>query len=69
VSVGFQVDPKVTSPGGGWTVGNAYNLSSMTAYKLQSTSPLRGKGLTISSPTYAWLSTSGTIDIGAGALR
>ena len=69
-SVGFQVDPKLVSAGNGGTVGNAYNLGSMNAYQLQSTSPLRGKGLVFSTstPFTSSLSTSTSPDVGAGLL-
>src|SRR6185369_14738082 len=34
---GLNVDPKLTAPGAGGTIGNADNLASLNAYKLQST--------------------------------
>jgi hypothetical protein len=69
-SVGFQVDPKLTNAGGGGTIGNAYNLASLTAYRLQSTSPLRGKGLSFSTSSAfsSSLVTSSSVDVGAGVL-
>src|SRR5688572_20143382 len=69
-SVGFQLDPKLVNAGGGWTVANAYSLGSMNAYQLQSTSPLRGKGLVFSTSTAftSSLSTSTSPDVGAGLL-
>jgi hypothetical protein len=44
---GYQVDPKFTAPGTGQTFDNADLLTNLTAYKLQSTSPLIGKGLNL----------------------
>jgi len=40
LAVGSQVDPKFSSPGGGGTIGNADLLASLTAYRLNSASPL-----------------------------
>jgi hypothetical protein len=45
VNVGFSGDPKVTNMGLGGTIGNADNLKTLTAYKLQSTSPVKNTGL------------------------
>ncbi len=42
---GWQVDPQVTSGGGGTTIGNADLLTTLTAYKLLATSPLINQGL------------------------
>ena len=42
---GYQGDPKLTAAGKGGTIGNADNLKNLTAYKLQSTSPLINKGV------------------------
>jgi hypothetical protein len=50
ISTGYQGDPKLTKAGYGGTFGNADNLKNLTAYKLQSTSPLINKGVT--QPTY-----------------
>ena len=50
LSVGYQGDPKLVSAGHGGTFGNADNLKNLTAYKLQSGSPLVNKGVT--QPTY-----------------
>lgn len=46
---GYQVDPKFASPGNGQTFDNADLLTSLTAYKLQSTSSLINKGLNLST--------------------
>jgi hypothetical protein len=46
---GFNVDPKLTSPGGGGTLGNADDLATLTAYQLQSTSPMIDAALDLSS--------------------
>ena len=43
--IGFQGDPKLKYAGHGGTIGNANNLASLTAYQLQSTSPLINKGM------------------------
>jgi hypothetical protein len=43
VVVGYSVDPKLTSPGGGGTFDNADLLDNLTAHKLQPTSPLIDK--------------------------
>ena len=50
IAVGYQGDPKLTKPGYGGTFGNADNLKNLTAYRLQSTSPLINRGL--SHPTF-----------------
>jgi hypothetical protein len=50
ISTGYQGDPKLTKAGYGGTFGNADNLKNLTAYKLQSSSPLINKG--VSPPTY-----------------
>lgn len=39
-AVGYQGDPLFTAPGAGGTVGNADQLASLTAYRLQPSSPL-----------------------------
>jgi hypothetical protein len=44
VTVGLQVNPGLVNAGGGGTIGNASNLSALTAYKLTSTSQLINKG-------------------------
>lgn len=43
--VGFECDPCLVNPGGGGTIGDPCNLTSLTAYKLQSNSPLINGGL------------------------
>ncbi|MDQ3439972.1 MAG: DNRLRE domain-containing protein, partial [Planctomycetota bacterium] len=45
----LTVDPRLTSPGNGGTIGNANNLGSLSAYKLRSDSPLRDAGLDLQS--------------------
>ena len=50
VATGYQGDPKLTKPGYGGTFGNADNLKNLTAYRLQSSSPLINRG--VSQPTY-----------------
>ena len=50
ISTGYQGDPKLTKAGYGGTFGNADNLKSLSAYKLQSGSALINKG--VSQPTY-----------------
>jgi hypothetical protein len=57
VAVGFQGDPKLTAVGLGGTIGNADNLKNLTAYKLQTTSPLINKG--VAQPTFL---SSATLD-------
>ena len=42
--VGHQVNPQLTSPGQGGTIGNADLLGNLAAYRLRSTSPLRDAG-------------------------
>jgi hypothetical protein len=46
---GRTVDPKLTNPGGGGTIGNADKLATLTAYVLQTTTPLRDVGLNLST--------------------
>lgn len=48
VYTGFNLDPKLVNPGGGGSFGDATLLSRLTAYLLQSTSPLIDAGLTLS---------------------
>jgi len=45
VLVGLSVDPQLTAAGGGGTFNNADNLSTLSAYKLLSSSGLINKGL------------------------
>ena len=45
--VGSALDPQLTNPGGGGTVGDADLLHTLEAYKLLPTSPLGNKGLNL----------------------
>ncbi len=45
--VGMNVNPGLTNPGGGGTIGNADQLHTLTAYRLLSTSPLKNAGLNL----------------------
>ena len=48
VATGFDVNPRLTAPGAGGTVGNADLLESgLTAYRLRPTSPVLNKGLNL----------------------
>lgn len=47
MKVGFVGDPILTAPGAGGIVWNTDNLSTVTAYKLKSTSPLINRGLNL----------------------
>ena len=47
VALGSQVNPRLTSPGNGGTIGNAELLSALTAYRLLATSPMIDRGLHI----------------------
>jgi hypothetical protein len=47
MNVGFVGDPQLNAPGGGGVIWNADNLSTITAYKLKSTSPLINRGLNL----------------------
>jgi hypothetical protein len=44
-NVGFSVNPRLTTPGQGGTIGNADQLDTLTAYKLQSSSAVKNAGL------------------------
>jgi hypothetical protein len=44
-NVGTKRDPMLTAPGQGGTIGNADQLGTLTAYNLQSSSPVRVAGL------------------------
>jgi hypothetical protein len=46
-NVGFSVDPQLMNPGGGTTIGNADLLSALTAYQLQTYSPMCEAGLNL----------------------
>jgi hypothetical protein len=48
-AAGMNVNPLLTAPGAGGTVGNADQLATLTAYVLQSSSPLIGAGLNLTS--------------------
>jgi hypothetical protein len=45
--VGLNVNPLLNNPGGGGTIGNADNLYTLSAYQLQSTSPLKNVALNL----------------------
>jgi hypothetical protein len=47
VNTGFNIDPELVNSGGGGTLGDATLLSTLTAYQLQSTSPLIDAGLNL----------------------
>lgn len=73
-SGGLSVNPQLVSPGGGGTIGDATKLTSLlTAYKLQSGSPLISKGTNLNTvginpgPTdfYKTPTPQGAFDIGA----
>ncbi len=53
-AVGYEVDPQLRNPGGGGTIGNADLLSTLSAYRLLSTSPLRHAGLDLSQFGIVW---------------
>ena len=46
-AVGFNLDPRLTAPGTGGSIDNPDALSTLTAYRLLSTSPMIGKGLSL----------------------
>ncbi|HLL25730.1 MAG TPA: hypothetical protein VK427_26515 [Kofleriaceae bacterium] len=50
---GTDVDPILTSPGNGGTIGNPANLVNLTAYQLQSTSPLIDSGLNLTAAPWS----------------
>jgi hypothetical protein len=52
--VGLTDNPQLNNAGGGGTIGNADKLSNLTAYQLQSTSPVRHGGLDLSKFSVAW---------------
>jgi len=52
VNYGFNVDPKLQNPGNGGNV-NTGNPSTMTNYKLLSSSPLINAGYNLTSAPYA----------------
>jgi len=47
--VGMEVDPLLTDPGNGGTVGDPHNLAALTAYLLRSSSPVIDRGLDLAS--------------------
>jgi hypothetical protein len=53
-AVGYEEDPQLNNAGGGGTIGNAALLSSLTAYQLMGTSPVRHAGLDLSQFAVAW---------------
>ncbi|MFA6242020.1 MAG: hypothetical protein WC655_13890, partial [Candidatus Hydrogenedentales bacterium] len=46
---GFEVDPKLMQPGAGGTIGDPHKLTTLSAYKLATGSPLVDKGLSLQS--------------------
>jgi len=46
-NVGFSADPQLANPGGGTTIGNADLLGTLTAYQLQTYSPMCEAGLNL----------------------
>jgi hypothetical protein len=71
---GLNVDPRLNNPGGGGTFNNTALLNTLTAYQLQSASPLINAGLDLSSlfninnggqDFYGTPLTLGVVDIGA----
>src|SRR6266478_2296825 len=46
-NVGFSADPQLVNPGGGATIGDADLLSTLTAYQLQTYSPMCEAGLNL----------------------
>ena len=48
-NVGFSVDPQLVNPGGGTTIGNADLLDTLTAYQLQTYSPMCEAGLNLAA--------------------
>jgi hypothetical protein len=49
LQLGYRVDPKLQAPGNGGAVTNAGQLSALTAYRLQSGSPLATAGLDLTA--------------------
>lgn len=67
VSTGVQADPGLVAPGTGPTVNDAYNLASLTQYKLRSSSVLRDKAVVLRPPHTAY--TTALVDFfGVGRL-
>jgi hypothetical protein len=48
-NVGYNVNPLLVNPGGGGIIGNAYALTNLVAYKLQTNSPMIGAGLNLAA--------------------
>jgi Bacterial Ig-like domain (group 3)/Right handed beta helix region len=48
-NVGFNVDPKLIAAGAGGTIGNAYALTNLAAYRLQPSSPMINAGLNLTN--------------------
>jgi hypothetical protein len=48
-STGYSTNPKLISPGNGGTIGDPDMLNTLTQYMLQSSSPMRDKGLNLNS--------------------
>ena len=44
---GTSTNPLFVAPGGGGTIGNANLLNTLSAYKLQSTSPLKNTAMNL----------------------
>ena len=59
-ATGLSVDPKLTAPGAGPTIGDAYKLTSLTQYKLKSGSPMLNAAVALASPFSSY--TSATVD-------
>jgi hypothetical protein len=54
IPIGLNVRPGLTDAGGGGTIGNADRLVTLTAYKLQPTSPLANVGLDLGDLGLTW---------------
>jgi len=54
VNTGLTVNPLVANPGGGGIVGDPNALESLTAYRLQTGSPLVNTGLALSVSPFNW---------------
>ncbi len=46
-NTGFNVDPMLNNPGGGWSINNSDALNTLTPYQFQSGSPLIDSGLNL----------------------